>query len=56
MTYRAKHTIVVAEQPDGTFKASENGVETVGRGQSPPEAIADYASQFIDQVQVPADD
>lgn len=56
MSYRATHEIVVAEQSDGTYTASEPGVDTTGSGDSPPEAIADYASQFIGEQQVPADD
>lgn len=48
MTYRARHTIIVSQDGD-TYTATEEGVERVGRGASPPDAIADYAAQFMDE-------
>jgi len=57
MSFRARYTIVVAEQPDGEYTATERGVDVEGRGETPPEAIADYAQAFVeDAPEVAADD
>jgi hypothetical protein len=48
MSYFARHTIIVSQDGD-TYTATEQGVETKGRGASPPKAIADYATQFMDE-------
>jgi len=57
MSFRARYTIIVAEQPDGDYKATERGVDVEGRGPTPPAAIADYAQSFVeDTPEVAADD
>jgi hypothetical protein len=47
-SYRAKHVIEVSEPEPGVYHATEPGVDVVGRGASPPEAICNYATMFMD--------
>jgi hypothetical protein len=47
-TYRANHVIKVSEPEPGVYHATEPTVGVIGIGESPPEAIANYAHAFME--------